>query len=140
MLGLLCLAVVADPLRAGFLNPPPEARTRAYWWWLNGNVTKASIKRDLDEMAAKGFGGAVIVDAGGAEQRGNAQVPHGPTFASPAWRELFRYTIVEAKRVGIELSLNIQSGWNQRKKFIMLQMMIIARRATRAIKCRILGR
>jgi len=99
-------------LERGFRNPPPEAKLRAYWWWLNGNVTKESIKRDLDEMAAKGFGGAVLVDAGGAEQRGNDQVPHGPTFFSPEWRELYKYAIREAKRQHLELSLNIQSGWN----------------------------
>jgi hypothetical protein len=39
----------------GFANPPRPARLRAYWWWLNGNVTKAAITRDLEEMAAKGF-------------------------------------------------------------------------------------
>ena len=33
-------------LDAGWQNPPNEARLRAYWWWLNGNVTKASITRD----------------------------------------------------------------------------------------------
>ena len=34
-------------------------------------------------MAAKGFGGAVIFDAGGAEQRDNGPVPADPAFASP---------------------------------------------------------
>lgn len=95
-----------------FLNPPPEARVRAYWWWLNGNVTKAAITRDLEEMAAKGFGGALICDAGGAEQDGNDQVPHGPTFFSDAWRELYKHALREADRLGLEMSLNIQSGWN----------------------------
>lgn len=95
-----------------FLNPPPEARVRAYWWWLNGNVTKAAITRDLEEMAAKGFGGALICDAGGAEQDGNDQVPHGPTFFSDEWRELYKHALREADRLGLEMSLNIQSGWN----------------------------
>ena len=76
-------------LEAGWQNPPTEARLRAYWWWLNGNVTKASITRDLEEMKAKGFGGAVIIDAGGASQEGNDNVPHGPTFFTPEWRELY---------------------------------------------------
>ena len=35
-------------LDAGWQNPPNEARLRAYWWWLNGNVTRASITRDLE--------------------------------------------------------------------------------------------
>lgn len=95
-----------------FVNPPPEARVRAYWWWLNGNVTKAAITRDLEEMAAKGFGGALICDAGGAEQDGNDRVPHGPTFFSDEWRDLYRHALREADRLGLEMSLNIQSGWN----------------------------
>jgi (4-O-methyl)-D-glucuronate---lignin esterase len=111
-LGLLAQAVRADDLEAGFANPPRSARLRAYWWWLNGNVTKAAITRDLEEMKAKGFGGALICDAGGAEQDGNDQVPHGPTFFTPEWRELYKHTLREADRLGLEMSLNILSGWN----------------------------
>jgi hypothetical protein len=99
-------------LESGWTNPPDSARLRAYWWWLNGNVTKESITRDLEQMKAKGFGGAVIIDAGGADQWGNAQVPHGPTFFTPAWRELYRHALREADRLGLKIDLNIQSGWN----------------------------
>ncbi len=53
-------SAAAQTLEAGWQNPPNEARLRAYWWWLNGNVTKASITHDLEQMKAKGFGGAVI--------------------------------------------------------------------------------
>jgi hypothetical protein len=53
-----------DGLERGWADPPPGARVRAYWWWLNGNVTKEAITRDLEEMKAKGFGGALICDAG----------------------------------------------------------------------------
>ena len=28
----------------------PDVRLRAYWWWINGNVTKQSITRDLEQM------------------------------------------------------------------------------------------
>lgn len=99
-------------LDKGFSDPPSSAKIRAYWWWLNGNVTRESIKRDLEEMAAKGFGGALICDANGAEQFGNSRVPHGPDFFSPEWRELYKFTLNEAHRLGLEMSLNIQSGWN----------------------------
>jgi len=122
---IVCMAVIAaatafsavtsfaaDSLEAGWQNPPNQARLLAYWWWLNGNVTKESITRDLEEMKAKGFGGAVLIDAGGANQWGNAQVPHGPTFFTPEWRELYKHTLREANRLGLEMSLNIQSGWN----------------------------
>ena len=100
-------AADAPSLEAGWMNPPQDARLRAYWWWLNGNVTKAAITRDLEEMKAKGFGGALICDADGASQDGNAPVPHGPTFMTPAWRELYKHTLREAHRLGLEMSLNI---------------------------------
>ncbi|HWI59815.1 MAG TPA: glycosyl hydrolase, partial [Bacillota bacterium] len=57
-------------------------------------------------------GGALLCDAGGAEQDGNDRVPHGPTFFSPEWRELYKHTLREADRLGLEISLNILSGWN----------------------------
>jgi len=101
-----------DTLAQGFADPPRQARLRAFWWWLNGNVTQEAITRDLEEMAAKGFGGALLFDAGGAQQDGNAPVPHGPDFFSRQWRELFQHALREADRLGLELSLNIQSGWN----------------------------
>ena len=99
-------------LEAGWQNPPAMSRARCWWWWLNGNVTKEAITRDLEQMKAKGLGGANIIDAGGADQRGNRQVPHGSDFASAAWRELFFHALTEADRLGLELGLNIQSGWN----------------------------
>ncbi|MGD0036537.1 MAG: glycosyl hydrolase [Bacteroidota bacterium] len=105
-------ALAQSALETGWSNPPNAARLRAYWWWLNGNVTKKSITNDLEEMKAKGFGGAVLIDAGGADQWGNAQVPHGPTFFTPEWRELYKHALHEADRLGLEMSLNIQSGWN----------------------------
>ncbi len=113
LLGLGQFFVRAESaLETGWDNPPNEARLRAYWWWLNGNVTKAAITHDLEQMKAKGFGGAVIVDADGSSQDGNAPVPHGPTFFTPEWRGLYRHALREADRLGLEMSLNIQSGWN----------------------------
>ena len=108
----LALGLCADDLARGFGNPPMEGRLRAYWWWLNGNVTKGSITRDLEEMRAKGFGGAILFDAGGADARGNEQVKAGPVYGSIAWRELFVHALQTADRMGLELSLSIQSGWN----------------------------
>jgi hypothetical protein len=121
LLGLLVVAfafwvdacgAAGSRLEQGFANPPTEARLRAYWWWLNGDVTKPSITRDLEEMKAKGFGGALICDADGSSQDGNERAPHGPTFLSQEWRELFKHALREADRLGLEMSLNIQSGWN----------------------------
>lgn len=99
-------------LREGFANPARQFGVRCWWWWLNSNVTQDAITRDLEEMKAKGFSGAMIFDAGGAEQRGNAPVPAGPLYGSAEWRELFKHALREAQRLGLELGLSIQSGWN----------------------------
>ena len=99
-------------LKNGFQNPPSESRLRCYWWWLNSMATKASITRDLEEMKAKGYGGASLVDAGSSNYQVAAKTVAGPVFMSPAWMELYKHAVKEADRVGIELSVNVQSGWN----------------------------
>jgi hypothetical protein len=102
----------AAALRQGFEAPPKAARLRCYWWWLNGNTDEAAITRDLEGMAAKGYGGALLVDANGSNQEGNIGVAAGPEFGSPAWVKLYVHALKEAKRLGLEISFNITSGWN----------------------------
>ncbi|HRP56452.1 glycosyl hydrolase [Agriterribacter sp.] len=99
-------------LQSGFVQPPPESRLRCYWWWLNSMATKESITRDLEEMKKNGYGGASIVDAGSSSYNVAARTEAGPPFMSPAWMELYRHAVKEAQRLGIELSVNTQSGWN----------------------------
>ena len=110
--------IITDPtvdysqLKSGFSNPPSESRLRCYWWWLNSMATKESITRDLEEMKDKGYGGASLFDAGSSSYQNARKTAAGPVFMSPAWMELFKHTVKEADRVGIELSVNVQSGWN----------------------------
>ena len=94
-------------LEKKFENPPIEAKLRAYWLWLNGNVTEKAITRDLEAMKTKGFGGAVLCDMDRSYVRVNKQVPHGPDFMSSEWRALYRHALEEASRLGLELSLKL---------------------------------
>jgi hypothetical protein len=105
-------AVGYDQLKKEFASPPPESRLRCYWWWLNSMATKQSITRDLEEMKAKGYGGASIVDAGSSSYDVAKKTVAGPVFMSDGWMDLYKHAIKEAQRLGIELSVNIQSGWN----------------------------
>ena len=107
-------AAVSDlsALRAAFANPPREARLHCYWWWLNGHTDAATITHDLEQMKAKGYGGVILIDANGSNQSGNEGVAAGPLFGSPEWRRLYRHAVAEAARLGLEMSLTIQSGWN----------------------------
>jgi len=78
-LALLAVLAPGPTLESVWESPPNEAKLRAYWWWLNGNVTKAAITRDLEGMREKGFGGAILCDANGAEQGGTHRFRTGQT-------------------------------------------------------------
>ncbi|GAB1453688.1 hypothetical protein MASR2M47_37440 [Draconibacterium sp.] len=99
-------------LKENFQSPPQEYGVNCWWWWLNGNVNKAAITKDLEAMKSRNFQGAMIFDAGGHNQRGNKDIPAGPLFGSDEWNELFVFALDEAKRLGLQLGFNIQSGWN----------------------------
>ncbi len=92
-------------LRSGFSDPPEASKLRCFWFWQYGVATRDSITRDLEAMKAKGYGGAIIGDNGGPE----GQI--GPVFMGSQWKDNFAHAVKEADRLGLELSLNIQSGW-----------------------------
>jgi hypothetical protein len=98
-----------DALRAGFEQPPASAKLRCYWWWLNGNTTTDTITHDLEGMKAKGYAGAILVDADGSGQEGNLEVPVGPAIGSPQWMALFLHALDVAQKLGLEISLNVTS-------------------------------
>ncbi len=104
--------VTYNYLIENFKTPPSQYGVNCWWWWLNGNVNKAAITKDLEAMKSRNFQGAMIFDAGGHNQRGNKDIPEGPLFGSDEWNELFVFALDEAKRLGLEMGFNIQSGWN----------------------------
>lgn len=117
----LATAGVADTLERDFQNPPRKAGVRCWWWWLNSNVTPQAITRDLEAMHDKGFGGAMVFDAGTELGWGpDRNVPNGPQYAGPEWTELFLHALREARRLDLELGLSIQSGWNLGGPFVTL--------------------
>ena len=91
-------------LKEGFYNVPEEAKMRTWWFWMSGIATKKSITQDLEAMKANGIAGAILIDNGGGYS------PPGVVFMSEEWKENFAHAIREADRLGIEISLNIQSG------------------------------
>ncbi|MCY1719330.1 glycosyl hydrolase [Prolixibacteraceae bacterium Z1-6] len=105
-------AISYEDLVSNFQSPPGVTGVNCWWWWLNGNVTQETITKDLEAMKSRNFQGAMIFDAGGHNQRGNKDIPNGPLFGSDDWSELFVFAMDEAKRLGLEMGFNIQSGWN----------------------------
>lgn len=88
-----------------FQSPPASVRPWAFWWWLNSNVTREGITRDLEEMHRQGIQGVMIFNAGGAD------TPAGPKFLSPEWNALFRHAMAELSRLGMEASVSLCDGW-----------------------------
>jgi hypothetical protein len=96
----------ADALERGFTRPPDSARPWVYWFWLNGNITSNGITADLEAMKRVGIGGVLIMET-------DQGAPVGPAdFMGPKWRGLFQHVAAEARRLGLEVNLNNDAGWN----------------------------
>lgn len=109
---LLIVCTAHAQLEAGFRNPPDEAKARVFWWWLEGNINKTGILTDLVAMKNAGIKGAILFDAGSSSYNGMEKTSAGPVFMSKEWIGLFDYTCHIADSLGLEISLNIGSGWN----------------------------
>jgi len=93
-------------LEKGFVNPPESARPWVYWFWLNGNLTREGMTADLEAMKRAGVGGVLIMEV-------DQGAPVGPVdFMGDKWRELFKHMVSEAQRLGIEVNMNNDAGWN----------------------------
>ncbi len=95
-----------SPLEQGFANPPAEARPLAWWHWINGNVTKAGIRADMEDMKRVGIAGAQMLDV-------SIYLPPGPVrYGSDLWHEHVQYAIRTADELGLELDLMNCPGWS----------------------------
>lgn len=107
-----CTANTGDlKLAAGFKDPGRQARPRAYWNWLNGDVTLEGLTRDLEEAKDKGLGGLGMWDTE-AMRNPDGFVPAGPAFMGPESVAAMHHSMKEAKRLGLDLGLITSSGWN----------------------------
>ncbi len=106
LVSLTLTRAAADPLEQGFGKPPPEARPWVYWFWLNGNISSNGITADLEAMQRVGIGGVLIMEV-------DQGAPVGPAdFMGRSWRALFQHVVGEARRLGLEVNMNNDAGWN----------------------------
>jgi hypothetical protein len=95
-----------DELERGFTQPPDAARPWVYWFWLSGNITSNGITADLEAMKRVGIGGVLIMET-------DQGAPVGPAdFMGRPWRDLFKHVAAEARRLGLEVNMNNDAGWN----------------------------
>ena len=99
-------AAPTDSLETSFRNPPDSAKPQTWWHWMNGNVTKEGITKDLESMKAVGLGGFQQFDVA-------CGMPVGPVaFNSPRYHELLAFAFAEANRLGLDAGFHNCSGWS----------------------------
>src|SRR5919205_1292029 len=77
----------------GFQEPPDEARPRAWWHWMDGNVDPEGIRLDLEWLARIGVRGVQMFDGGMGTP---LVVPEKVRHGSPEWQKVvWSETVVE---------------------------------------------
>jgi hypothetical protein len=88
-------------LAEDFVTPPDSAKPWVNMWWFD-TITHSDITQHMEELKAKGVGGVILIDLG--------KMPGAP-YMSDKWRELYRFALGEADRVGLKMGVNICEMW-----------------------------
>ena len=99
-----------DELEQGFRNPPAAARPRVWWHWMNGNITKDGIQKDLEWMKRVGIGGFQNFDANLFTPQ---VVEKKLVYMTPEWKDAFRFTAELADKLGLEMAIAGSPGWSE---------------------------
>ncbi len=106
----VCAQNSDSELRRDFMNPPNSAKPRAYWFWLNGNITKEGITRDLEWMHRVGIAGVQLFD-------GDVGIPQFVdkrlAWMSPEWKDALRHAAEETHRLDMEIAMEASGGWSE---------------------------
>jgi len=106
ILASLCLHSCIDPIENEFKNPPDWAKPHTWWHWVDGNVSKEGITKDLEAWKKVGIGGFQQLNIGW-------RIPYGGIeYNSPEFHENMAYAFSEAERLGLEAAFNNASGWS----------------------------
>ena len=93
-----------------FKNPPASVKIHTWWHWLDGNITKEGITKDLEAMKEQGIVQATILNVGlfGDRDFGVKKV----IFNTPEWFDMFQWALKEANRLGISIGVHNCDGWS----------------------------
>jgi hypothetical protein len=109
---LCCLALnsyAQTQLQQGFQTPPDAAKPRVWWHWMNGNITKEGITKDLEWMKRVGIGGFQNFDASLFTPN---VTPKKLVFMTPEWKDAFKHTTDLAQKLGLEMAIAGSPGWS----------------------------
>ncbi|MCC5931431.1 MAG: hypothetical protein JJU28_19445 [Cyclobacteriaceae bacterium] len=102
---LACTTESADTLQDAFKTPPDTAKPGVYWYFMDGNLSREEMTKDLESMKAVGISNLIFLEVG-------IGVPRGPIdFMSEEWQDLYIHAVREAERLGIKILLGAGPGW-----------------------------
>jgi hypothetical protein len=114
-ISLLSIAAISqttssDNLYKNFITPPNSAKPRVWWHWMNGNITKDGIQKDLEWMHRVGIGGFQNFDAALATPQ---IVEKRLTYMTPDWKDAFQFTTKLANSLHLEMAIAGSPGWSE---------------------------
>ncbi len=83
------------------------SKAGARWWWLGSAVTRKDLTWQMEQMASHGIGTLEITPLYGVQGNDANNIE----FLSPRWMEMLDYTIREGNRLGIQIDMNLGTGW-----------------------------
>lgn len=95
------------PAQAGWTAESGTTRPWTYWWWMASAVDETNITRELVRYREAGLGGVHIIPIYGAKGYESRFIE----YLSPRWLEMLRYTVTEARRLGLDVDMTTGSGW-----------------------------
>ena len=105
--------VNSDTLYRNFISPPNEAKPRVWWHWMNGNITKDGIRKDLEWMHRVGIGGfhQFEVELGRSDK---SQIVDKPlVYMTPEWLDAFRFAAKMADSLKLEMAIAASPGFSE---------------------------
>ncbi len=108
---MMAMPGLAQELRKGFLNPPPDARPMMRWWWFGPAVVKPELGKELRTMAANGIGGVEIQPVYPLALDNPAKGIRNLRYLSPEFLGDVSFANQTARTLGLRVSITLGSGW-----------------------------
>jgi hypothetical protein len=102
---------MAQELRQGFLNPPPDARPMMRWWWFGPAVVRPELSKELRTMAANGIGGVEIQPVYPLMLDDQTKGIRNLRYLSPEFLSDVSFANRTARSLGLRVSITLGSGW-----------------------------
>ncbi|MEV4470777.1 hypothetical protein [Nonomuraea sp. NPDC049504] len=81
------------------------------WWWPDAHVTPSEIRREVDQLADAGFGGAEIAAVHHSISDKSVLDPAKHGWGTPAWNAAVEAALDQAARRGVTIDLTIGPSW-----------------------------